>query len=121
MKIDALEIAEYVTEQMQVTFNKKFDVYEDNIIDKVLLILSDEYEIDYSCNKDICKILEKLKSMKLYKKLKTARATLCDITEDEASLIKQLIALYCMLSYNDICNNIYETILRKKLKEIFED
>lgn len=110
MILTVIEIAEFAKNELEKTFNKKFDIYEDNLIDKILIIINDEYEIDYESDDYVCTILENLKEMNLKKYKKDIQLNITeDLKEEDALKIKQLISLYLIKSYEAI---------QKTLKEI---
>ena len=64
--LSVIEIAEFCKDELEKTFNESFDIYEDKIIEKILYILFDSFEIDYNIEDDfLIAVLENLKSLKL--------------------------------------------------------
>lgn len=112
MILTVIEIAEFAKEELEKTFNKKFDIYKDNIIDKILIIINDEFEIDYESDDYVCNILENIKELNLKDMKKDARGNIIeDLKEEDALKIKQLISLYLIKSYEAIL----EILKRKRM------
>lgn len=120
MNLSVIEICMFCKEEMEKTFNEKFDIRKDSILDKVLYIIFDAFEIDYNASDEyLIKILENIKCMNL-KKLKKDEAgnILENLSEDTINKIKQLCSLYCIVSYNSICNIVHEAVLYNNWEKI---
>lgn len=111
MILTVIEIAEFTKNELEKTFNKKFDIYEDNLIDKILIIINDEYEIDYESDDYVCAILENLKDMNLKSMKKDIQLNITEnLKEEDVLKIKQLISLYLIKSYEAIFKTLKEIL-----------
>lgn len=113
MSLSVVEICMFCKNEMEATFNEKFDIREDSILEKVLYMIFDAYEIDYNISdKYLIKILENIKGMNLSKLKKDEAGNILEkLDENTINRIKQLCSLYCIISYNSICNLVDESAL----------
>ncbi len=122
MKLTVIEIAKFCEKELSSTFNQKFDIYEDNLINKVKEIIMYEFAIDYTFDKFVCDILENIKELNLQDMEKDEEGNIIqDLDAKEIQRIKKLISLYFIVSYNAIGNMVDQAVLRIKLKKIIED
>lgn len=120
MSLSVVEICMFCKNEMEKTFNEKFDIREDNILDKVLYMIFDAYEIDYNISdKYLIKILENIKGMNLSKLKKDEAGNILEkLDQYTINRIKQLCALYCIISYNSICNMVDEAVLYNNWEKV---
>ncbi len=125
MGLKVKEISEFVKEEMQKTFNEKFDIKEDGIEHKVHSILNgevgDEYFSDF-CDEMLDTIIENIIDMNLQDLKKDAEGNIVeDLDEKTKKRIKELISLRFIIFYNNIKHVLRNTEIKKMIKKILDD
>lgn len=120
MYLTVNEIAEFCAKQLKKVFNEEFNIYEDNLVDKVKMFLLNEFEIDFTCtNEYIVSILEDIQCLNLELLIKDKEGNIIEnIDEEYINQVKGSISLYCIYNYAFMKNYVDEAAIRYRIEAI---